>query len=244
MSEKEKHLLVSEVCDSQHEFSRWFRLTLLWRRVTPPQQVNILREFRHPHIVRYYDRIIDKGRTKIYIVMEYCAGGDLAAYIKKCRREKRRIEEDVIWKATLDPARAPVPLSASACRKGASTHCVRAGTFRVCATLSPTSYPGRAVHAGLPPDGARPPGVPPPQGGDHPPPGPQAGECLPRRREQRQARRLWPRPHARQRLPLRQDTRRNPVLHVTGAGDASGDGGERGCLCVRGGNGMLLCGQP
>ena len=59
-----------------------------------------MREFRHPHIVRYYDRIIDKGRTKIYIVMEYCAGGDLAAYIKKCRREKRRIEEDVIWKVT------------------------------------------------------------------------------------------------------------------------------------------------
>lgn len=75
MSEKEKHLLVSEV--------------------------NILREFRHAHIVRYYDRIIDKSRTKIYIVMEYCAGGDLAAYIKKCRREKKRIDEEVIWKVFL-----------------------------------------------------------------------------------------------------------------------------------------------
>merc|ERR1740130_951281 len=80
MSEKEKHLLVAEV--------------------------NILREFRHPHIVRYYDRIIDKGRTKIYIVMEYCAGGDLAAYIKKCRREKRRIDEAVIWKVFLQTSLA------------------------------------------------------------------------------------------------------------------------------------------
>ncbi len=44
MSEKEKHLLVSEV--------------------------NILRELRHPHIVRYYDRIIDREASKIYIVME------------------------------------------------------------------------------------------------------------------------------------------------------------------------------
>mgnify|MGYP001958331230 CR=1 FL=1 len=67
------------------------------------RQVNILREFRHSNIVRYYDRIIDKSRTKIYIVMEYCAGGDLAAYIKKCRREKRRIDEDVIWKAPCGP---------------------------------------------------------------------------------------------------------------------------------------------
>jgi serine/threonine protein kinase len=97
MSEKEKHLLVSEVRDPN--------------RPTQPHvailKVNILREFRHPHIVRYYDRIIDKGRTKIYIVMEYCAGGDLAAYIKKCRREKRRIEEDVIWKASPQAAHEP-----------------------------------------------------------------------------------------------------------------------------------------
>jgi NIMA (never in mitosis gene a)-related kinase len=62
MSEKEKLMLVSEV--------------------------NILREFNHSHIVKYYDRIIDKEKTKIYIIMEYCEGGDLADLIRRSRRER------------------------------------------------------------------------------------------------------------------------------------------------------------
>ena len=51
MSEKEKQQLVSEV--------------------------NILRELRHPNIVKYYDRIIDKEKSRIYIVMEHCEQGDM-----------------------------------------------------------------------------------------------------------------------------------------------------------------------
>jgi NIMA (never in mitosis gene a)-related kinase len=57
MSEKEKNMLVSEV--------------------------NILKELRHPNITRYYDRIIDKEHAKLFIVMEYCAGGDLAQLIRR-----------------------------------------------------------------------------------------------------------------------------------------------------------------
>mmetsp|Transcript_8341 Transcript_8341/g.9032 ORF Transcript_8341/g.9032 Transcript_8341/m.9032 type:complete len:630 (-) Transcript_8341:162-2051(-) len=72
MSEKEKQQLVTEV--------------------------NILRELRHPHIVRYYDRIIDKSKAQIYIVMEYCEGGDLARMLKKSLKEKDHFHEDVIWK--------------------------------------------------------------------------------------------------------------------------------------------------
>jgi len=60
--------------------------------------VNILRELRHPYIVRYYDRIIDKASTRIYIVMEYCEGGDLGRVIKRCRREKTYLDEAFIWK--------------------------------------------------------------------------------------------------------------------------------------------------
>lgn len=62
MSEKEKQLLV--------------------------QEVNLLRELRHSHIVRYHDRIICRSRSTLYIIMEYCEGGDLAALIAKSRQEK------------------------------------------------------------------------------------------------------------------------------------------------------------
>ncbi|CAM9776185.1 unnamed protein product, partial [Ectocarpus fasciculatus] len=62
-------------------------------------EVNIIRELRSPFIVRYYDRIVDKQNTKLYIVMEYCAGGDLGHVIKKCKRNRTNLEEAVIWKA-------------------------------------------------------------------------------------------------------------------------------------------------
>jgi len=49
-------------------------------------EVNILREMKHPFIVKYVDRIIDKDNQKIYILMEYCQGGDLGSLIKKQKR--------------------------------------------------------------------------------------------------------------------------------------------------------------
>lgn len=55
-------------------------------------EVNILRELRHPNIVKYYDRIIDKKNSKIYIVMEYCEAGDMGAVIKKCRKSKVKVK--------------------------------------------------------------------------------------------------------------------------------------------------------
>lgn len=60
-------------------------------------EVNILRELRHPNIVRYYERFVDRGNCSIYIIMEFCEGGDLAAIIKKCRKEKRYIPESIVW---------------------------------------------------------------------------------------------------------------------------------------------------
>ena len=62
MSEKEKQMLVSEV--------------------------NILRELNHPNVVKYYDRVIDKNSAKIFIVMEYCEGGDISTLIKNSRKER------------------------------------------------------------------------------------------------------------------------------------------------------------
>ncbi|KAJ3339171.1 G2-specific serine/threonine protein kinase [Gonapodya sp. JEL0774] len=60
-------------------------------------EVNILRELRHPHIVRYYERFVDRDNCLIYIIMEYCEGGDLSSVIKRCRRESRSIPEPVVW---------------------------------------------------------------------------------------------------------------------------------------------------
>ncbi|KFV65079.1 Serine/threonine-protein kinase Nek2, partial [Dryobates pubescens] len=57
-------------------------------------EVNLLRELRHPNIVRYYDRIIDRSNTTLYIVMEYCDGGDLASLIAKCTKERQHYLEE------------------------------------------------------------------------------------------------------------------------------------------------------
>ena len=51
-------------------------------------EVNLLRELKHPNIVRYYDRIIDRTNTTLYIVMEHCEGGDLATLITRCVKQR------------------------------------------------------------------------------------------------------------------------------------------------------------
>ena len=61
-------------------------------------EVNILRDLHHPNIVRYYDRIVDKKNTKIYIIMEYCEGGDIGLLIKRLKKNKELIPEEIIWK--------------------------------------------------------------------------------------------------------------------------------------------------
>lgn len=60
-------------------------------------EVNILREVNHPNIVRYYDRIIDREHSKIFIVMEYCEGGDISTMIRSSRKEQTAIPEDLVW---------------------------------------------------------------------------------------------------------------------------------------------------
>ncbi|CAD5112429.1 DgyrCDS1651 [Dimorphilus gyrociliatus] len=61
-------------------------------------EVNLLRELRHEHIVRYHDRIIDRSRYVLYIVMEFCEGGDLSSIIGKCKRDGEFVSEDFVWK--------------------------------------------------------------------------------------------------------------------------------------------------
>jgi serine/threonine protein kinase len=61
-------------------------------------EVNILRELRNPFIVRYSDRIVDKPKTLLYIIMEYCPGGDLSRLIRQHKKDRTTIDEAFIWK--------------------------------------------------------------------------------------------------------------------------------------------------
>ena len=69
-------------------------------------QVNILRELRHPFIVRYYDRVIDKTNTTIYIIMELCDGGDVGRIIRRCKRDGTLLDESFVWKCFAELALA------------------------------------------------------------------------------------------------------------------------------------------
>ena len=51
-------------------------------------EVNTLRLLRHPHIVRYHERYIDKEKQIIYIFMEYCQYGDLTKLIQQAKQQQ------------------------------------------------------------------------------------------------------------------------------------------------------------
>lgn len=58
---------------------------------------NILKDLHHDHIVRYHDRHVDRDAGILYIMMEYCGGGDLSTIIKQAAKHNRPIPEDTIW---------------------------------------------------------------------------------------------------------------------------------------------------
>ncbi|KAF8216450.1 kinase-like domain-containing protein [Mycena galopus ATCC 62051] len=60
-------------------------------------EVNILNGLHHDHIVRYHDRYVDRDAGILYILMEYCGGGDLSAVIKQAVKQNRPIAEDAVW---------------------------------------------------------------------------------------------------------------------------------------------------
>ncbi|KAI0779573.1 kinase-like domain-containing protein [Fomes fomentarius] len=60
-------------------------------------EVNILKDLHHEHIVRYHDRHVDRDAGILYILMEYCGGGDLCSIIKQAQRYNRLIPEDTVW---------------------------------------------------------------------------------------------------------------------------------------------------
>ncbi|ORY02602.1 never in mitosis gene a-related expressed kinase 2 [Basidiobolus meristosporus CBS 931.73] len=60
-------------------------------------ELNILKEIRHPHIVRYYDRHFAQNSGVFYLVMEYCSGGDLRALLNDFIAKDKLIKEEAVW---------------------------------------------------------------------------------------------------------------------------------------------------
>ncbi|XP_034041958.1 serine/threonine-protein kinase Nek2-like [Thalassophryne amazonica] len=69
------------------------------------QEVNLLKELDHPNIVQYVDHFIEKN--KVYVVMEYCEGGDLASLIKCCIKKSLFLPEELILQVLEQLTSAP-----------------------------------------------------------------------------------------------------------------------------------------
>eukprot|EP00928_Gymnodinium_smaydae_P090710 TRINITY_DN7446_c0_g1_i1.p1 TRINITY_DN7446_c0_g1~~TRINITY_DN7446_c0_g1_i1.p1 ORF type:complete len:929 (-),score=132.98 TRINITY_DN7446_c0_g1_i1:408-3194(-) len=68
------------------------------------QEARLLRELRHPHIVRFVDAVVE-GWT-LHIAMQFVGGGDLRHAISEARDRGRRISELDIWRWFLQVASA------------------------------------------------------------------------------------------------------------------------------------------
>ncbi|KAF9305038.1 G2-specific serine/threonine protein kinase [Mortierella antarctica] len=60
-------------------------------------EVNILKDLKHPNIVEFLERVIDRENCFIYILMEYCEGGDLASVIQRHKENRVPIPEEFVW---------------------------------------------------------------------------------------------------------------------------------------------------
>ena len=65
-------------------------------------EVNALKALNNKHIVRYFDRIINREQKLMYIVMEYCEQGDLQNLIRETRASRSRIPESQIWQTLME----------------------------------------------------------------------------------------------------------------------------------------------
>ncbi|XP_016981577.1 serine/threonine-protein kinase Nek2 [Drosophila rhopaloa] len=69
-------------------------------------EISVLRQLQHPNIVQYYHHLVNREAKSVYIVMECCAGGDLAQIVKRARSQRQRFEEPYIWRVLFQLCRA------------------------------------------------------------------------------------------------------------------------------------------
>ena len=60
------------------------------------KEAKLLSSLDSKYIVKYYDSF--STTNHLYIVMEYCEGGDLYKYLSKNYSKNKLLEEDKIWK--------------------------------------------------------------------------------------------------------------------------------------------------
>ncbi|KAK1937480.1 protein kinase domain containing protein [Babesia divergens] len=64
-------------------------------------EVNVMRDLKHPNIVRYVDRVVDRSKHLLYIIMEYCDSGDLAENMRQFHKHYEKVNEQVIFDIAL-----------------------------------------------------------------------------------------------------------------------------------------------
>lgn len=90
MNERDRKQVVAEVFVH-------FVCTIAGKTCSDTPASNILKDLNHPHIVQYHDRHVDRDAGILYILMEYCGGGDLSSVIKQAQKHNRLIPEETVW---------------------------------------------------------------------------------------------------------------------------------------------------
>lgn len=62
------------------------------------EEVNTLMEIKSGNIVKYESYVVSKSKMCIYIVTEYCSGGNLEEYLNLNRQQGTKVQEKAIWK--------------------------------------------------------------------------------------------------------------------------------------------------
>lgn len=60
-------------------------------------EIRILSSIDHPNIVAYKECFLSNNNKELYIVMEYVGGGDMSAKIKDLNKNRKKLNENLIW---------------------------------------------------------------------------------------------------------------------------------------------------
>lgn len=60
-------------------------------------EIRILCSFQHEYICGYEEAFLSDSGDRLFILMEFVGGGDLASKIQECKKRKLRIQEKTIW---------------------------------------------------------------------------------------------------------------------------------------------------